>query len=83
VMSVASRKQPPVDAIRKDVALLICAALQQDNRGKWYTLAGLQCRGCMRFSKGDPAKMCLSRREGYRGCRLVNKRYALLSGVKD
>ena len=83
VMTVASRKHSPVGAIRRDVALLICAALQQDNRGKWYAPAGLQCWGCLKFSKGDPAKMRLSRREGYRGCRLVNKRYALLSGVKD
>jgi len=83
VMTVANLKHPPVGAIRRDVALLICAALQQDNGGKWYTPAGLQCWGCLKFSKGDPARMCLSRREGYRGCRLVNKRHALLSGVKD
>lgn len=83
VMTVASRKHPPMEPIRRDVALLICAALQQDNRGKWYTPAGLQCWGCLKFSKGDPARMRLSSREGYRGCRLVNKRYALLSGVKD
>lgn len=72
-----------MNTIRRDVALLLCIAIRQENRGKWYTIAGLQCWGCLRFSKGDPAKMCLSRREGYRGCNLVNKRYAILSGMGD
>ena len=72
-----------MDAIPRDVALLLCAAIRQESRGKWYTFAGLQCWGCMKFSKGNPAKMCLSRREGHRGCNLVNKRYAHISGVGD
>ena len=72
-----------MDAIRKEVALLLCAAIRREKRGKWYTPAGLQCWACLRFSKGDPAKMCLSRREGYRGCNLVNKRHARLSSRKD
>jgi len=29
----------------------------------------------MRFSKGDPAKMCYSSEPDNRGCGLVNKRY--------
>ena len=72
-----------MDAIRREVALLICATIRQENQGKWYTFAGLQCWGCMKFSKGDPAKMCISSREGYRGCKLVNKRHAKLSGAGD
>jgi len=29
----------------------------------------------MRFSKGDPAKMCVGSQPDYRGCNLVNARY--------
>jgi len=64
-----------MDAISRDLALLLCITIQQGNKDKWYTFAGLTCWSCIRFSKGDLAKMCLSRQEGYRGCRLVNKRY--------
>ncbi len=67
-----------MNAIPKDVALLLCVAIRQENRGKWYTFAGLQCWGCTTFSKGDSAKMCVSSREDYRGCNLVNKRYEAL-----
>jgi len=59
----------------KDVALLLCIAIQQRNKGKWYTFAGLTCWSCMRSSNGDLAKMRMSRKKDYSGCRLVNKRY--------
>ena len=63
-----------MEAIPKEVALKLCAEIREENRGKWYTFAGFQCRGCLKFSKGDPAKMCVSSRDDYRGCNLVNKR---------
>ena len=72
-----------MDAIPGDVALLLCAAIRQGNRGKWYTLAWLQCWGCTKLAKGDSAKMLLSNREGYRGCKLVNRHHAQISGVQD
>ena len=72
-----------MDAIPKDVALLLCAAIRQDNRGKWYTSAWFQCWGCTKFSRGDPDKMCLSNRDGNSGCRLVNKRYDQISRGED
>ena len=62
-------------AIPEDVAFLLCAAIRHKNRGKWYTFAGLQCWGCLRFSKGDYARMFVSKREDYRGCNLVSKHY--------
>jgi hypothetical protein len=34
------------------------------------------------FAKGNPDKMCLSSQEGYRGCNLINKRYAQRPKVK-
>jgi len=64
-----------MNTISKDVALLLCSAIRQENRGKWYTLAGLQCWVCMRFSKGNTAKMCFNNQPDYRGCTQVNKRY--------
>jgi len=32
-----------------------------------------QCWGCLKFSKGDPAKMCFAGAPGNRGCRFVNE----------
>ncbi|MBI2862907.1 MAG: hypothetical protein HYX89_08800 [Chloroflexi bacterium] len=65
-----------MNAIPKDLALQLCAEIREENWGERYSFAGLQCWGCTTFAKGDPAKMCLSRRPGYRGCYLVNARYA-------
>jgi hypothetical protein len=65
----------PVNAIPKDTAFQLCAEIRQNYGHKWYTAASWQCRGCMRFSKGDPAKMCVGSRPDYRGCNLVNARY--------
>jgi hypothetical protein len=63
------------DDIPKEVALQICAEIYQQYRGKWYTFAGLQCWGCITYSKNDKTKMCVSSRTDYRGCNLVNTRY--------
>ncbi len=62
-------------AIPKDTAFQLCAEIRQEYGGKWYTFAGLQCWGCMFFSKGDPAKMCIGSQPDYGGCNLVNARY--------
>jgi len=64
-----------VNAIPEDVAWQLCAEIRQENRGKWYSFAAWQCWGCLTFTKGDPAKMCVSGKPGYRGCNLVNARY--------
>jgi len=61
-----------VDSIPREVALQLCAEICEKNRRKLFT----QCWGCWKASKGDPAKMCVSSRPDYRGCGLVNKRYA-------
>ncbi len=63
------------NAIPRDVAFQLCAEIRQAYRGKWYTFAGWQCWGCATFSKGEPARMCVSSRADYRGCNLVNSRY--------
>jgi hypothetical protein len=60
----------------RETALALCAEIRQQYRGKWWTLAGMQCMGCVTASKGDPAKMCVSSRADNRGCNLVNARYA-------
>ncbi len=67
--------QNMANAIPKDAALQICAEIREQYRGKWWSLAGMQCWGCTTFSKGDPTKMCIGSRPDYRGCNLVNARY--------
>jgi hypothetical protein len=64
-----------MDAIPRDMAQELCGKIREENRGKWYRFEWWQCWGCVKFSKGDPGKMCFSNREGCRGCNLVSKRY--------
>jgi len=59
------------EAIPKDVALQLCSEIRNEKKVKLFT----QCWGCVKFSKGDPAKMCFSSRVDNRGCGIVNKRY--------
>ena len=68
-----------MEAIPRDIAWQLCNRIREENRGKWYSLGWWQCWGCVTFSKGDPEKMCLSNKEGYRGCNLVNKQYDKLN----
>jgi hypothetical protein len=62
-------------AIPQAEALRLCAEIRAANRHKRLSLASAQCWGCIKFSRGDPAKMCLSSKPGNRGCSLVNARY--------
>lgn len=66
---------PSTTAIPLETARRLCAAVQQANWRKWYTPAGMMCRGCLRFSHGDPAKMCYASSPDNRGCYQVNARY--------
>ncbi len=61
--------------IQKDAALRLCTEIRAQYQGMWWTLAGMQCMGCIAASKGDLAKMCVGNGPGYRGCNLVNARY--------
>jgi hypothetical protein len=65
----------PENALPKEIALQLCDEIRRRSLGKWYTLAGMQCWGCLTFSKGNPAKMCVGSRPDYSGCNLVNARY--------
>jgi hypothetical protein len=67
-------------AIPREVALQLCAEIRDESHGKWYSSTHLQCRACTTFTKGNPDKLCLSSQEGYRGCYLINKRYAQRAG---
>jgi len=64
-----------MNEIPREIALRLCAEIRQENRGKRFSVARMQCWGCTRYAKGDPDKMCFSNRDGNRGCNLVNKRY--------
>lgn len=64
-------KSATVRAIPRDVASRLCSEIRCEKGVKLFS----QCWGCVRFSKGDPAKMCFNNKEGNRGCGLVNKRF--------
>ncbi len=61
--------------IPQETALRLCREIYQQYPGKWWTMAGMQCYICQKFSRRDPAKMCVSSRPDFRGCNLVTARY--------
>ncbi len=66
---------PSVNPIPSEIAWQLCEEIRIESTRKWYTLAGMQCRGCIAFSRGDRAKMCVSNRPDNRGCNLVSARF--------
>lgn len=65
----------PEIAIPEDLAFALCGQVRRENLNNPLSFAGLQCWGCVKFSKSDPRKMCINNKPGYRGCYLVNKLY--------
>lgn len=61
--------------IPEEIALQLCNEIRQQYKGKWWSLAEMQCMGCNAATKGDMTKRCISNAPGYRGCNLVNVRY--------
>ena len=59
----------------KEAALQLCTEIRLEYKGKWWTLAGMQCMGCNAATKGEDSKRCLNGVPGYRGCNLVNARF--------
>ncbi len=68
-------KTMPSTTISEETALQLCAEIRREHGGKWYSLAGLQCWGCLKYSGGDPAKMCGYDGAAFRGCNQVVARY--------
>lgn len=62
-------------AIAQAEALALCQKIRYENAGKFWSPAYWQCWGCVKFSKGDAAKMCFSNAPGNRGCIWVNQRF--------
>ena len=59
--------------IPKDVAIRLCEEIQQEHRGKWYTLAAWFCPVCAKLSSDEGLPGCLASDDG---CWMVNRRYA-------
>ncbi|GAB4480215.1 MAG: hypothetical protein Kow00124_26690 [Anaerolineae bacterium] len=60
-------KTAQVDSLPMEIAEPICREVQDRQWIKVFT----QCWGCIRFSKGDPQKMC----GGIVACNLVLRHY--------
>lgn len=63
--------EPNGETIPFETATRICSDLRREKGVKLFS----QCWGCMRFSKGDPMKMCFSDKSDNRGCSKVNEAY--------
>ncbi|OGS41520.1 MAG: hypothetical protein A3K67_00960 [Euryarchaeota archaeon RBG_16_62_10] len=59
------------EPIPREVAERLCGEIAAVKGKKLFS----QCWGCLKFSKGDFSKMCAANGPGFRGCKLVNKRY--------
>jgi hypothetical protein len=68
-----SAQSEPIPA---DEAAKLCSEIRNEKDVRLFS----QRWGCMRFSKGDTAKMCFSSKPYNRGCSLVNKRYDNMFG---
>ncbi len=64
-----------MEPIPKYIAWELCDRIWEENRNKWYTLAGWRCRFCSVLGDHSPANKRVSSRADYRGCELVNARY--------
>jgi hypothetical protein len=58
--------------ISLDDARRLCAEIRKERGVRLFS----QCWGCVKFSKGSEEKMCYYKPPDFRGCELVNKRYA-------
>jgi hypothetical protein len=65
-----------MEAIPLEVGLKLCGEIRDETGRALFSFARWQCWGCLKASKGEPAKMCVGSRPDGRGCNLVNARYA-------
>jgi hypothetical protein len=49
----------------------LCQAYTSQNKARLFS----QCRGCLKYSKNNPEKMCFFNPPAHDGCRFVNNLY--------
>ena len=54
-----------------DIAFDFCKQYREKHKVRMFS----QCWGCIRFSKGNPEKMCFYKPPSNNGCKLVNQLY--------
>jgi hypothetical protein len=52
-------------------AVELCRYFREEHKVRMFS----QCWGCVRFSKGNPEKMCFYKPPSNNGCRFVNELY--------
>ena len=72
-------KHVDASAIPKETALKLCRQVSSENKDRWYSWEAWQCKGCVRWSRGDEDMLCFNSRLGLRGCSLINSRYAKMT----
>jgi len=75
--------KPELEPIPRETAVALCQSIRDRNIGHRFTFSAMQCGGCIKFTKGDPDKMCWANGEGNRGCGLINKEYENQRKEKD
>jgi hypothetical protein len=68
-----------IPPISKDLALKLCAEIREEAQGKRYSYAAWQCWACENFAHGNPDKLNFATSVDFRGCMLINERFARLS----
>ncbi len=64
----------PANVIPFGTAASLCEEIRAENERGWYTVNGIWCLFCVRFS-GAATKRCFANAPGARGCAQVNARY--------
>ncbi len=58
-------------SIPTEIALNFCKSYREEHKVRVFS----QCWGCLRFSKGEPQKMCFYKPPNNDGCKFVNDHY--------
>lgn len=67
---------PVTEPIPWEIADQLCTAIRKEAEQNWYTASARWCWDCQQTLKGDEFTRGFMRKEGNRGCYLVNARYA-------
>lgn len=57
-----------VDNISIETAERLCEEFRRERKIRLFS----QCWGCLKYSDGEPSKMCFYHPPNHRGCRFVN-----------
>ncbi|MFC2008480.1 hypothetical protein ACFLUT_00290 [Chloroflexota bacterium] len=71
-----------IEPLLRDEAEQLCALVREQGQATLFSPDRARCHQCMHVFRGDPDLMLMGRRQGYRGCDLVNRLRARLERAR-